>query len=284
MTNVKLDNSVLQVEISPMGAEIQSVKYAGKERIWQGDPAFWTGHAPILFPVCGSLKDKKYSYNGKEYSIGQHGFARRKMFEPTFVRKTKAVFALKSDEETKAVYPFDFTLEACYELIENKLQITYRIHNDGKEQMWAFIGSHETYVLDKPLNEYDLVFEKDEKFLSRVCVEGALVGKDYDDFGSGKVLPISDELFKNSTVVFTGVNSRKVTLRKQGKPIAQLTFDTENFLIWTLIGANYICLEPWSNYPDESDADGEILHKPGITLIDGGKIYENIHEIEYFED
>lgn len=284
MTNVKLDNSVLQAEISPIGAEIQSIKYAEKERIWQGDPAFWTGHAPVLFPVCGSLKDKKYMYNGKEYSLPQHGFARRKTFEPICTEKTKAVFALKSDEETKAVYPFDFTLEICYELIGNKLKVTYRVRNDGKDRMWAFIGSHETYATDKPLDSYDLVFEKDEKFLSRVVVEGSLVGKDYDDFGSGKVLPFSDELFKHSTVVFTGVNSRKVTLRKDGKPVASLKFDAENLLIWTMLGANYVCLEPWTNYPDESDADGEILHKPGITLIDGGKTYENVHEIEYFDD
>ena len=110
--NVKIGNDILQVEIAPMGAELQSVKLNGKERLWQGDPKFWTGRAPILFPVCGSLKNKEYTFNGKKYGINQHGFARRKMFEVVSVTETSAAFALKSDEETKAVYPFDFTMTA----------------------------------------------------------------------------------------------------------------------------------------------------------------------------
>lgn len=281
--NVKIGNDILQVEITSMGAELQSVKLNGKERLWQGDPKFWTGRAPILFPVCGSLKNKEYTFNGKKYGINQHGFARRKMFEVVNVTETSAAFALKSDEETKAVYPFDFTLTACYEVVGEKLRVTYKIHNDGKGEMWAFIGSHEAYAIEKPLDSYDIVFDKDEKFLSRVVVEGGLVSADCDDFGSGKVLQVNDELFKRSTAVFVGINSRKITLRECGKPFVSVEFDASNLLIWQMPGANYICLEPWTNYPDETTAAGNILHKPCVTLIGGGKTYENTHEIEFFD-
>ena len=281
--NVKIGNDILQVEIAPAGAELQSVKLNGKERLWQGDPAFWTGRAPILFPVCGSLKNKEYTFNGKKYGINQHGFARRKMFEVVSVTDTSAALALKSDEETKAVYPFDFTLTVCYEVIGDKLRVTYKIHNDGKDEMWTFIGSHEAYAIEKPLDSYDIVFDKDEKFLSHVVVDGGLVSDELDDFGSGKVLPVSAELFKRSTAVFVGINSRKITMRECGKPYVSIEFDAPNFLIWQMPGANFICLEPWTNYPDETTADGNILHKPYVTLIGGGKTYENTHEIEFFD-
>jgi len=281
--NITLKSEHLTVAISAMGAELQSVKFDGKERIWQGDPAFWSGRAPILFPVCGSLKDKKYVYDGKEYSLPQHGFARRREFDTESISENKATFSLKSSEETKACYPFDFTLFVTYEVINNRLEVTYKIQNDGNTDMWAFIGSHESYLTDMPLSAYDLVFEKDEKFLSRIC-EGALVSDNYDDFGSGKILQINEELFKRCTAVFTGINSRKVTLRKSGKPIAILSFDAENLLMWTMKGANYICLEPWLNYPDPTDGDYDILKKPGIKIIEAGASYLNKHAIEYFAE
>ena len=94
--NVTIKSEYLTVVISTMGAELQSVKYDEKERLWQGDPAFWSGRAPILFPVCGSLRDKKYVYGGKEYSLPQHGFARRSEFNTESVSENKATFSLKS--------------------------------------------------------------------------------------------------------------------------------------------------------------------------------------------
>lgn len=281
--NVTIKSEVLTVVISTMGAELQSVKYDGKERIWQGDPAFWSGRAPILFPVCGSLRDKKYVYGGKEYSLPQHGFARHSEFNIESVSKNKATFSLKSSEETKSCYPFDFTLFVIYEVVKNRLEVTYKIQNDGNAGMWAFIGSHESYLTDMPLSAYDLVFEKAERFLSRIC-EDALVSDKYDDFGSGKILQINEELFKRFTAVFTGINSRKVTLRKNGTPIATLSFDAENLLMWTMKGSNYICLEPWLNYPDPTDSDYDILKKPGIMIIEAGKSYLNKHSIEYFAE
>ena len=51
---IKLENENISVEISTFGAEIQKLVAFGKEVIWQGDKAFWGGHSPVLFPICGS--------------------------------------------------------------------------------------------------------------------------------------------------------------------------------------------------------------------------------------
>ena len=39
----------------------------GKEYIWSGDPAYWTGRNPNLFPVVGNLKGGAVTIEGKEY-------------------------------------------------------------------------------------------------------------------------------------------------------------------------------------------------------------------------
>ena len=89
---VTLSNGKLTVEISEKGAEMKRITLDGKERLWNGDPAYWTGTAPVLFPVCGGLPDDKFTYGGKEYTLKKHGFARHMMFEVEKVSGISAVF------------------------------------------------------------------------------------------------------------------------------------------------------------------------------------------------
>lgn len=66
----QIKNEQLTVEISSLGAELQSIKDAqGNEYLWDGDEQYWNRHSPILFPiVCGLWKDT-YRIDGKEYQL-----------------------------------------------------------------------------------------------------------------------------------------------------------------------------------------------------------------------
>ena len=81
MQIITIKNDYLQVSVSTLGAELQSVILNGKELIWQGDKNFWRGKAPILFPIAGALKDKQYYLNGVLYDMPFHGFARNNYFK-----------------------------------------------------------------------------------------------------------------------------------------------------------------------------------------------------------
>src|SRR4051812_17826544 len=96
-----LNSDKLSVSINSKGAEIASVKRDGMEYMWQAKPDVWPRHAPVLFPIVGKLK------NG---SLSQHGFARDKEFTCVSQDKGAISFRLKSDEETKKIFPFDFDL------------------------------------------------------------------------------------------------------------------------------------------------------------------------------
>ena len=64
-----------------MGGELVSLRdAAGTEYIWEGDPAYWSGRNPILFPIVGGLKDGTVRIGGKPYQMDRHGFARRMEF------------------------------------------------------------------------------------------------------------------------------------------------------------------------------------------------------------
>ena len=80
----KISNSILTVEISEHGAELQSIKKNGKEYLWQGDAKFWGRRSPVLFPNVGRVWNDQYRHAGNTYEIGQHGFARDMDFQVTY--------------------------------------------------------------------------------------------------------------------------------------------------------------------------------------------------------
>ena len=127
---VELKNDLLSILVSERGAELQSIKDAsGKEYLWQADPNFWPRHSPILFPIVCSVNNDTYRVDGKEYHLPRHGFARDTDFKLIAQSDRKVTFALESDEETKKVYPYDFTLSISYVLDENKVGVIWHVLN-----------------------------------------------------------------------------------------------------------------------------------------------------------
>ena len=51
---ISLNMGNLTAAVDPMGAQLCSLKLNQNEYLWQGNPAFWSRRAPILFPIVGS--------------------------------------------------------------------------------------------------------------------------------------------------------------------------------------------------------------------------------------
>ena len=81
MSSFVLKNDKACVVIDEHASEIHSFKLleTGFEYMWQGDPAYWSGRNPTLFPLVGTTWDNKLRIGGKEYTLKQqHGFVRRR--------------------------------------------------------------------------------------------------------------------------------------------------------------------------------------------------------------
>lgn len=281
--NVKISNGDTEVTINSFGAEINSVKRNGEEYIWCGDPEVWSGRAPVLFPICGGLKDDKYVYGGKEYTLEKHGFARDSEFEIESVESDRAVFLLKATEETKIKYPFDFELRIIYKINANKLEVEYNVLNKGENTMYFSIGAHEAYACPEGIEDYSVIFEEEEEFESSVLDGNLFEHKTEKIAKTGKELPLKYEYFAIDAQSFLGMKSRKATLKnnKTGKS-ATLCFDgLDYFLLWTMPTGRYICMEPWSGFPDFVDSDYDITHKPGITELASGDTCVKKHSIVF---
>ena len=93
---ITISNEFLTANFSEIGAELKSLRYCDREYIWHGDPAFWSGSAPVLFPICSGLKDDEFIFEGKTYSMSKHGFAKNELFAVEEIKTDRVVFLLSS--------------------------------------------------------------------------------------------------------------------------------------------------------------------------------------------
>ena len=285
MSIVTIKNDFLTVEISTTGAEIKSVKdNKGTEFIWCADPNVWENSAPILFPVCGALKDERFTYKGKTYSMeGKHGFARYMEYSVKELTETKAVFSACQTEETLKQYPFCFELEAIYELKDDTLLVKYAVTNNSEDTMYYSIGCHEGYACPEGIGEYEVVFPKETTLVNHLC-EGPLMNGETEIYKENcKVLPLSPEIFEIDSLIFVNSGIYDVELRHKNSS-KKITVSFPGFdalLFWQHVGAGYICIEPWKGLPDYVDCDGDISNKVAILTVEAGKTDVSEHTIRF---
>jgi len=281
---LQLKNEYLTVEISTYGAEIQRVTASdGTEFLWNGDPAVWNGRAPILFPICGGLKDDKYIYNGKEYTLQKHGFAKEKTFCIAHHEDTRAELTFSADEETKKNYPFDFVFHAEFALDKNTLNVSYHIENLTDSEMYFSVGAHEAYACPEGIGAYSIEFDKTET-LDQYMVNGSLLETEPVRMAENiKELLLKPEYFAVDALIFKHLNSNKVALKHNdsNKKITVSFPEHEYLLFWTIPGANYLCIEPWCGFPDSVDSNYDFKHKEGILCVAANQTKALTHTITF---
>lgn len=280
---ITLKNTALSVNISELGAEIISITVDGKERLWDGDPAFWSGTAPVLFPICGGLPNDRFTYNGKEYTMPKHGFARQQNFKVEKLNDLSATFLLESNPETLKMYPWDFEFRITYSIMNKRIKIDYDIKNLSEDTMYASVGAHEAHACPGGIEDYDIIFERNET-LNSCGLEGNLISnelipviKDTD------TLPLYEKYFEIDALIFKDLKSRSAKLRNR-KTGESLTVEFNGFdylLLWTKPKAEYICIEPWTGIPPMVNSGCDITEKEGITAIEKRSSFSRSHSIYY---
>ncbi len=268
---VTISNSKLTASINSKGAELVSLQNLNSKReyIWDGNPEYWGKHAPILFPIVGTLKNDSYCYNGINFELHRHGFARDMEFTLVSKDDDKVLFLLQYNDATLKFYPFKFELQLLYSIVNCQLNITYSVTNIGFEDMPFSIGGHPAFSLPEPFECYELVFETNENLLSYQLQDGLLSNKTKEIKLQDTKLPLSYSLFENDALIFKTMNSKQIQIVENGIAIVNFKFhDFPNFGIWTKLNAPFICLEPWLGYSDKLDSTGNILVKEGIQLLE----------------
>lgn len=278
---ITIKNKYLTASFNNVGAELKSLVCNDTEYIWEGRSEAWTGSCPLLFPICGGLKNDKYVLNGKEYTLQKHGYARFKTFEVENKTETSVVFLHKSDDKTKNCFPFDYELRVIYTLTDKTIKIDYLIKNLSSDTMYFNIGSHEGYYTPEGIEDYDVIFPKNETLNSYVLYGNLLSNQQLPIINDQNHLPLYDKYFTIDALVFKDLKSKSATLRnrKTGRALRVDFPDDKYFLLWHKPNSPFICLEPWDGIPDIVDSSYDITEKEGIISLEAKSEYIHTHSI-----
>lgn len=278
-----IDNGRIKLTVSAKGAEMTSLVKDGRERLWQNDNGEWDGHAPILFPVCGNCK---VIAEGQSLPVYMHGVAQLCDFKVTAQGENFIRLTARETDETKKYYPYDFEFSVTYTLCDDTVKIGYEVKNPADKDMYFACGAHDSFALDDELENYEIVFEKEEKFDSLAHDDFGYLNGKINLLGEGRVIDFGKTpLVNDETFIFKNIGSRKVVLqRKDGKAVAEIGFDGfNNLLFWRPGNGKTVCVEPWLNLPDDAgDETTAFCDKYGVLKLKPHETAEFNREIKYF--
>jgi galactose mutarotase-like enzyme len=280
MTTI-IKSDLLTATINDKGAELTSLKGPdGTEYLWQAKKEVWPRHAPVLFPIVGRLKNNKYFYEGNEYELGQHGFARDMKFHRETASGNSCSYRLSSSDETLKNYPFEFILQISYTLTGNTLQTEYIVHNPAAHTLIASIGAHPGFRCplgqDENYDDYYLEFERDT-LMQTPLENGLRAGKTHELKLKSRKLKLTTELFDNDALVFENSQINTVSLKsvRSSRSVKLNCKGWPYFGVWAKKGNHeFICLEPWYGITDNANTTGELPHKDGMHFIEGGEDFK----------
>ena len=280
---LKLNKGTMNAVVTDAGAELISfTDGSGMEYIWSGDPAYWGGRNPVLFPVVGGLLDGKIKCKGETYEMGRHGFARNSVFAVADSGADFVEYRLVSDDVTRAKFPYDFDFRVRHTIHENGFTTAFTVINSGDEVLPCCVGAHTAFRCPmkdgERFSDYEIYFPEEEHCPTRLLnANGNIRGEETLPMLEGThVLPLDYAPFAQlDTLIFDSLKSKSVTLRHktEGHGVTMEFADFPLMAFWTNGGkqAPYICIEPWMGHAAVVGESGNIEDKPYVMLLQPGE-------------
>lgn len=277
---VSVQNDCLVVRISPNGAELTSLKSrrTNREFLWQGNPEFWSDHAPIMFPVNVRFKDDRYTHGDESYVIPKMGLAIYRPFQviPTD-RANEAKLELTANSDTLRQYPFHFRLQVTYRLDGCSLTNEFTVENQGDEVMPFALGGHPGFAF--PLSDRDRREDFEYWFSQQLTIDrneiaGSLIQPNVVPFLKNEsTLSFGDARIPDGGLLLLNSRARKIGLAKRGEqPFVTVDLgDFPNANLWSPPGFPFACIEPMIGHHDYQESPESIEAKDYLIRLPAGE-------------
>lgn len=239
---MKLDNGILQLELTELGGEMASLKYKGLDVLYKGDGPYWKGKNPTLFPFISGYKGNEYILDNKAYSCEKHGFIRQSILETISETNKQITMRLTDNEYTHMRYPFKFQYEITYRLDNNKVIISYEIENKDEKEMPFTFGAHPGFIV-RNFDKTRLIFSNDKEARLFKYQEGI---EEIVPLGTYEGSKLLEDISKLETVMFKDIKSKDITLEMEEYSIKMDISQFKYLAFWTANKeSDFICVEPW---------------------------------------
>jgi len=284
----RIANDALAVEVSSLGAELQSLRTSdGRSWLWSGDPAFWNGRSPLLFPIVGKAADNTILVDGKPFEMQQHGIVRRQEWRLAEAGETFCLHELVSSEASKVNYPFDFRLTLRHAIEGRRLTVAAEVSNTGAIPLPFGLGFHPAFAWPLPGvegREHTVILDNnDEPLLVRIENGLRRPGTLASPFKAGR-LALDHSYFEADAMIFPEGAGEGLTYAADGGPSLHFTFENlPNLALWTKPGAPFICVEPWHGTAPEIGTSAEIADRPYSLELPSGKAVKFAFSVEVID-
>ena len=257
----------------------------GKEYIWDGNPEYWSGRNPLLFPFVGTLKNGTVRFDGVAYEMSRHGFARSMEYAMVEQTEDRIVMELRDNEETLAKYPYHFQLQVIQQLVEGGFVTTLSVKNTGEKEMPFCIGAHTAFCCPMEEGEifgdYEIVFDQKETAPMLVLTPQGEIAAGMSEpwMDNQDRFTLDHEVFARvDTIILEQLKSTGVNLqsRKSGCGVRMEFEDFPMLAFWTngAKKAPYICIEPWYGCAAIDNESGDFEDKPHCIILQPGEVKE----------
>ena len=288
-----IDSEKLKISVSSRGGELQSIKTKdGREWLWQGDSKYWSDRSPNIFPYVGRLWNNQYILEGKTYPLTIHGFINEQELKVEKLNEDNLVLTYDATDYSRERYPYNFKYYVEYQIINNVLEITYRVKNLDTRPMYFGIGGHPGFNLPfeagSDFEDHYIEFESGSKPIrvgfSSICfVNGEDEPFLLDEKGQ---LPLNHNLFDDDAIVLKECGNSAVLRSYKNEKAVKVVFPDMPYLgIWhrPKTDAPYVCIEPWSSLPSRHGEVPIFEEQSDLISLEPNGDYINKWSIEIIE-
>lgn len=244
------------------GGMLTELTVAGRELMYldrvtfEDSKANVRGGNPVLFPSPGKLTGDAWAWGGARGAMKQHGFARNL---PWAVEERGSgtpggayvKLGLRSNDVTRAQYPWDFIAEYTYTLAGGSLRIDMRVTNEGDRPMPFGAGFHPYFAVpDADKAKTTIETQATRAFDNTQKRHVNLNGIDL-------TLPEVDLHLENH-----GATESALAVSGETRVRIRGSREFTHWVVWTLKGRDFVCLEPWTSAGDALNTGKQLMLVP----------------------
>jgi galactose mutarotase-like enzyme len=213
------------------------------------------GGNPVLFPTPGKLIDDSWARGEHAGTLKQHGFGRNEGWTVDARSNTggaSVTLRLRSNDTTRANYPWDFDTSFRYTLQGDTLRIDMNVANTGSATMPFGVGFHPYFLVPQS--------EKGETTISTAATR-AFDNRTKEEITFGGFSLTDEEV----DLHLHDHGSTECTLRRPGAEKSVIIRGSEEFthwVVWTLQGRDFVCVEPWTCPSNAMNTGDRLFHLP----------------------
>ncbi len=194
------------------------------------------GGVPVLFPSPGRLAGDHFEQAGKSGDLKQHGFARTSAFRE-IGRGTEGsawvTLELVDSEATRAVFPFPFRLRLTFRLMSGfTFLVLAEVENPGTDPLPFALGYHPYFAVPAA-----------DKAACRIPSRAT---RAWDNAARREIALGAIELAHGEVDLHLLDHDARGATLETPEGTVDVGGDLGRWVIWTLPGKDFVCLEPWS--------------------------------------